>query len=199
VHFQSGEDTIWAVVIGAVLATAGGFVATQLEAFMRRRERERSAALLFGEILAVLELITRMADEARGRGDPYGPLTTRLLRAIGREVETYDRNREQLYELRHAKTRGQIHAVMVRVTLALEGVADANTQIALAETTIGGMSPDHPARADALARLESLFEARQAAFDFAVEIVGHIDPILAVLRPIAKQSFGVYANVVRSP
>ncbi len=196
-HFQSGEETLWAVVIGAVLATAGGFVATQLEAIMRRRERERSAALLFGEVLAVLELITGMADEARGRGEPYGPLTMRLLRAVRREIETYDRNREALYDLRNAKLRGQIHAVMVRVTLALEGVADTTAEIARAETAANALGLNHPARPEAMARLEALFEIREAAFDFAMESVAKVAPIVVVLRPLAKQDFGVYASVVR--
>src|SRR5262249_52990888 len=42
---QADTETLWAVVIGAVLATAGGFAASQLEAYLRRRERERNAAL----------------------------------------------------------------------------------------------------------------------------------------------------------
>jgi hypothetical protein len=196
-HFQAGEETLWAVVIGAVLATVGGFVATQMESIVRRRERERSAALLFGEVLAVLELITGMADQARGRGEPYGPLTMRLLRAVRREIETYDRNREALYDLRNAKLRGQIHAVMVRVTLALEGVADTTAQIAQAETAANALGLNHPARPEALARLEALFEVREAAFDFCVETVGKVAPIVTVLRPLAKQDFGVYASVVR--
>jgi hypothetical protein len=198
-HFQSGEETLWAVVIGAVLATLGGFAATQLEAIMRRRERERSAALLFGEILSVLDLITTMANEARGRGEPYGPLTMRLLRAVGREIETYDRNREALYDLRNAKVRSQIHALMVRITLALEGVSDATSQIALADSAAGVTGLDDGARGRTLARLDELFEAREAAFDFAVETVAGVPPIVAVLQPLAKQTFGVYASVVRGP
>ena len=196
-HFQAGEETLWAVVIGAVLATVGGFVATQLEAVMRRRERERSAALLFGEILAVLELITTMANEARGRGEPYGTFTMRLLRAVQREIETYDRNREALYDLRDAKLRGQIHALMVRVTLSLEGVADTTAQIAQAEAAANALSANHPARPEAMARLEALFEIRETAFDFCVETVGKVAPIVTMLRPLAKQDFGVYASVVR--
>jgi hypothetical protein len=199
VHLQSGDQTLLAVIVGAVLATLGGFVATQLEAVMRRRERERAAALLFGEILSVLELITVMANDARGRGEPYGPLTMRLLRAVRREIETYDRNREALYDLRDAKMRGQIHALMVRVTLALEGVADATAQIALAEDATAMPGLDGPARAAAMARLEALLENRESAFDFAVEAVGRVPPIVTVLQPLAKQTFGVYASVVRGP
>jgi hypothetical protein len=144
-------ETLWAVVVGAVLATVGGFAATQLEQFFRRRERRRSAALLFGEILSVIELITALADDARGRGDPYGQLTMRLLRAVRREADAYDRNREQLYDLPDAKLRAQIHALMVRVTLTLDGVFDTTAEIVAAESVAKALGVDDPASRDTAA------------------------------------------------
>ena len=104
-HLESPGGTLWAVAAGAVLATVGGFIATQLEAYVRRRERERSAALLFGEILSALETITAVAQQARSHGEPYGPLTLRLIRAAQRETETYSANRTLLYDLRNAEIR----------------------------------------------------------------------------------------------
>ncbi|QUD87986.1 hypothetical protein [Phenylobacterium montanum] len=196
-HYKPGDETLLAVVIGAVLATAGGFVSAQLEGVLRRRERERAAALLFGEILSILELITKLANDARGRGEPYGPFTVRLMRAVRREAETYDRNREALYDLRNAELRGKIHALMVRLTLALEGFADTGARIALLEDEVRTMGPDHPALAETTARLEALFEGRESSFDFAVECVGQIGPIVTLLRPLAKQDFGIYASVAR--
>lgn len=196
---QASDATLWAVILGAVLATVSGFLATQLEAFIRRRERQRMAALLFGEVLSVLELITALANAARGRGEPYGPLTMRLLRALRREIETYERNREALYDLRDAKVRGQIHALMVRVTVSLEGIGEISEQIILAENALLAMSPDDPGRAGALARLEAMVDNRASAFDFAVETIGRAPVIIAILRPLAKQDFGVYASMVRDP
>lgn len=198
-HLQTGDETLLAVILGAVLATVSGFCATQLEAHLRRRERERGAALLFGEILSVLELFTVMANDARGRGEPYGPFTLRLLRAVQREIEIYDRNREALYDLRDAKVRGQIHALMVRISLSLEGVAEITTHIAAAETAIRGLHAEHPDRDAALARLEEMISNRDGAFEFALETAGRAAPILTVLRPLAKQDFGVYAQVIRNP
>ncbi|HEY2660531.1 MAG TPA: hypothetical protein VGI79_12480 [Caulobacteraceae bacterium] len=196
-HFQSGDSTLWAVVVGAVLATVGGFVATQFEGFLRRRERERSAALLFGELLSVLAIIATMADESRGRGDPYGPLTTRLLRAVRREAETYDRNREALFDLRDGKIRARIHTLMVRVTLALDGVFDATGQIALADAAAGAPGLDDAAKAQALARLDTLLADRDLSFDFVVETVAQIKPIVSTLEPLARQSFDAHAAVAR--
>jgi hypothetical protein len=196
---QASDATLWAVILGAVLATISGFLATQLEALIRRRDRERTAALLFGEVLSVLELITTLANEARGRGEPYGPMTMRLLRALRREIETYERNREALYDLRDAKVRGQIHALMVRVTVSLEGIDETSTQITLTETAVLSMAPDDPVRTQSLARLEALLDNREGAFDFTVETMARAPTILAVLRPLAKQDFGVYASMVRNP
>jgi hypothetical protein len=192
-------ETLWAVIVGAVLATVGGFAATQLEQFLRRRERQRGAALLFGEILSVIELIMGLADDARGRGDPYGQLTMRLLRAMRRETDAYDRNREQLYDLPDAKLRALIHALMVRVTLTLEGVFDTTDEIVAAEAAAKALDADNPARAEILQRLVGLRETRATGFDFAVETIEEIKPIIAVLRPLAKESFEAYATVVDRP
>jgi hypothetical protein len=180
--------TIWSVVIGALLATVGGFAATQTEGILRRRERQRSAALLFGEILSALDLIIRIADETRGRGDPYGPLTMRMLRAVRRETDTYDRNREQLYDLRDPKVRAQIHGLMVRITLALEGVTDAAAQIAMLEAA--------PA-ADVTAQVATQAEFRKQAFDYMIESAQQIKPIVAVLRPLARQALDAHEAVMR--
>ncbi|HEY5007954.1 MAG TPA: hypothetical protein VII42_08115 [Caulobacteraceae bacterium] len=192
-------ETLWAVIVGAVLATVGGFAATQLEQFLRRRERQRGAALLFGEILSVIELLMGLADDSRGRGDPYGQLTMRLLRAMRRETDAYDRNREQLYDLPDAKLRALIHALMIRVTLTLDGIFDGMADIVAIEAAIKAMEADDAARAEMLTRLDVLRETRSTGFDFAVETVEEIKPIIAVLQPLAKESFEAYATVVDRP
>jgi hypothetical protein len=186
------DDTVWAVVLGAVLATLGGFAATQLEAYFRRREMERGAALLFGEILSVVELLMVLADEARGRGDPYGAMTMRLLRAARRETETYDRNRESLYDLKDASVRAEIHTMMVRITLSMDGAFEAHDEIVLLEAA--GVVPE----SDEAARLGRLREQRQGSFDFALEAVDPIRKIVAALRPMARQPFGDHDAIARS-
>ena len=188
-----GDDTVWAVVLGAVLATAGGFVATRLEAFFGRRERERSAALLFGELLSVIELLLVLGDEARSRGDPFGPLTLRMLRAAKRETETYERNREALYDLRDAALRARVHTIMVRVTLSLEGVFESAEYI---ERLQAGGGPEADS-ADAR-RLAYFIESRQGAFDFAIAARDPLKEVVAALQPLAKQPFGDHHAIARS-
>jgi len=194
---SDGGETLWAVVVGAILATAGGFAATRLEDFVSKRARERSAAVLFGEILSVLELIVVLANESRARGEPYGPFTMRLLRAVRREIDVYDRNRESLYDLRNATVRARIHTLMVQATLSLEGVFESSEQIEAGEAALLRMSADDRYKATAEARLDALIAARQQAFDFTLENVAGAKSILHLLRPLARQRFDAAEAVVR--
>ena len=192
---SEGAETLWAVVLGALLATAGGFAATRLEELFRRREREREAALLFGEILAAIELIARFADNARQRGDPYGAVTMRLMRGIRREVDVYDRDREALYALRDPVARARIHTLMVRLTMALDGVFDSTSQIAAEGMLANSAGLDEAALAQIAARIEALAEVRHTAFDFAMETIAGTPAILAALRPLARHDFNAQAIV----
>jgi hypothetical protein len=194
-HFSAGDETLWAVILGAILATIGGFVSTTYEASFRRRERERGSALLFGEILSILELLVDMAKAARGRGEPYGTWTMRLLRAVRREAETYERNRESLYDLSDVRTRAQIHTVMVKVMLGLEGVFDATERIEVDSIVNRQAGLDPTSKSEVEARLASAFEERDRAFLALSETAVGIAPILEVLRPLAKQDFRVYSAV----
>jgi len=165
-------QTLAAVVVGAVLATLSGVAATQLEAFFRRRERERLAALLFGEVLCALEIILATAAQARAHGEPYGPITRRTLRAARREIEVYDRNREALYDLRDADLRVEIHALVVRMAMPLEGVLDG-------------------AEAPGAAAAETLDQG----FDFLMEMAGRLPAVVARLGKIARHGFEQYGRL----
>lgn len=189
--------TLWAVFIGAILATVGGFAATRLEEVLRRRERERGAALLFGEILSAIELISGFARQARMRGDPYGPVTMRLMRGIRRETDVYDRNRELLYDLRDAVLRARIHTLAVRLTMALDGVFDSTDQIALERSALSALPADHPTRTEAVDRLAAWAAARETAFEFALDTIAEAASIITALRPLARQTFDAQATVAR--
>jgi hypothetical protein len=125
-------DTLGAVVVGAVLATLSGIAATMLENTFARRRRERDAALLFGEVLSTLKVLLDIANQSRGRGDPYGPITMRLLAAARRELDIYERNREALVEIRKGRLRLDVHSLMVRLSISVDGLLDAgNASIAM--------------------------------------------------------------------
>lgn len=197
VTFQADQETLQAVIIGAVLATAGGFAASQLEALLRRRERERGAALLFGELLTTLQIIMKLADETRGRGDPYGPITIRFVRAAQRETEIYDRNRETLFDIRNPAIRARIRFLFAQASFSLDGIVDASTEIGAIERTLRAMEANDPFRSETERRLQSLQLNRQTAFDFALEITKKIAPVLTALAPLAKHAFDAHDAVLR--
>lgn len=172
VDLGAGPDTLAAVVIGAALATVGGLLAGQIEHHLMRREREQNAGLLFGEILAALNMIMQLAAEARGRGDPYGPVTMRILKAAHRETLVYDRNREFLFAVRDARLRARTHILLLQMSLTL----DAAFEGAGAPETSGSD------------RLTSL----NASFDFLQELRQDIPALLAKYRRIAKYAFDAH-------
>ena len=195
VDLSSHNETLWAVILGALLATASGFLATQLEAWFRRRERERNAALLFGEVLSTIALLLEIADDTRGTGDPYGPVTMRMLLAARREIDVYDRNREQLYDLRDAEVRARLHTLVLRLTLPIDGVFDAVAEIDSARAVIASPRASKAARDAAAERLAEVEENRAGGFDFVIETARNIQPLLAQLRPIARHAFDNYGRV----
>lgn len=184
--FISNFDTAWAVVLGAILATLGGVVATHMERVSSRRERERNAALLFGEVLATLALILKVAGETRGRGDPYGPVTMRVLRSARREIDIYERNRERLFDLRDGALRTRIHTMMVRLVMPLEGIFDAHRELRELKERFAGSAVPPAEFAAEHARLEA---RRQDGFDFVVETAAQLGPIVTQLEPLARHSF----------
>ncbi len=173
------SETLLAVVLGAVLATLSGLIATQFESHLRRRERERDAALLFGELLSTLKILIDRSEEARSRGEPFGAITIRMLRAVRRELDIYDRNREALYDLRRAELRLRIHGSMVRIALALDGIFDNHDAI-----TAAGKQQEAP-------EMISMHDGRDRSFGFLRDNAADIDDILAALSKPAKQPFTI--------
>jgi hypothetical protein len=174
-EFSPHTDTLAAVVLGALLATISGVIANAVEAFIRRRERERSAALLFGEVLSTLRIVLDGASAARTRGDPYGPITRRLLYAARREFDIYDRNREALMDLRDPILRADLHRQAMRIVLPLDGILD-------------NLTDSEPGNA----------AARDGGFEFMELNVRALPSLIARLGVIARQDF-VHYNALADP
>ncbi len=66
-------QALLAVILGAVVATLGGFAATQIGISIERTRRARGAALLCGEILAAIGALLRLAEESVLEGTFLGP------------------------------------------------------------------------------------------------------------------------------
>ncbi len=196
--FLSNLSALWAVILGAVLATAGGLAGSQIERIFERRERERDGAILFGEIFSTLKIILDLAGESRGVGDPYGPITMRMLRAARRELDIYDRNRELLYSLSDANLRARIHRDAVRLTMPLEGIFDSSREI---ETIAAQLKAPHlpdEDRAELQRRIETIRQNRDIGFDFVVETAGQLAAVIKDLEAYAHQSFDRVEVAARS-
>jgi hypothetical protein len=171
-----GGDTLLAVVIGAALATVGGVLAGQIEFNQIRRERERNAGLLFGEVLAGLNMILQLAKEARGRGEPFGPITMRILKAAHRETHIYERNRELLFAVRDAKLRARTHILLLQMSLTLDSIFEASLA-------------DRRPNADGVAALDD-------PFNFLQELREDIPGLLGRFQKITRYAFDAHSRVL---
>src|SRR5471030_361637 len=154
--FISNFNTFWAVFLGAILATIGGFGATQAEWILERKRRERNAAIFFGELLSTMNIILSIADETRSVGDPYGPITLRMLRSAVKEVDIYNRNRETLFDLRSAELRARIHTLVLRIVMPADGVFDMSGEITQVQSLLKSPGLTLDDRAELDERLERL-------------------------------------------
>ena len=187
--FISSFSTLWQVILGAFLATGGGLVASQLEWRAQMRRRERNAALFFGEVLSSFAMILKRADETEKIGDPYGPITMRMMRSARREIDIYERNRENLLDLRDAGLRASIHGLTIRLALPLDGIADATQEIANIEAQLRSRNLDDEDRAEFGARAAEIRERREAGYEYILETAREIDGVLAKLTPLAGHDF----------
>jgi len=192
----ANQSAVWAVILGAVLATAGGFVATQMERYVEHRRRERNAALFFGELLTTLQIILFHANNTHGRGDPFGPITLRMLKSARKEIDIYDRNRETLFDLRHGDLRARIQNLIIRITMPLEGIFDTSDEIIRCQDSLrdAGAFP----RPDLEGRVVSLKQQRDTGYEFIMETVEDLPRIIRDLEPLAHHSFSKLDEIGRN-
>jgi hypothetical protein len=186
----------FAMLLGAFLASLGGFSVAWVLDLLERRREERSTALVMLDLLTSLNVMTNLARDARGRGEPYGPLTMRLITGCRRDLEVYERNRERIADITDPAVRSQIYTCMTRITMAIEGVLAETESIRAAEDAIAA-----GAVADKLAELTRLRETRvvrrDASFDFMVTSMNETwGPLSARLRTIAKSASGNVHDLV---
>jgi hypothetical protein len=195
--FLTDQSTMWAVVLGAILATIGGLGATILERKLDKRERERNAALFFGEILSTLAIIIRFADETRKIGDPYGPVTMRMLRSARSELDIYDRNRETLFDLRDADLRARIQTLLIRLSMPLDGVIEASDELKSMRAQLKAQS-DPAEREELDARIKIDESRRDGAYVFITDTAAALKGVIGGLEPIARHSFDRLDKIARA-
>lgn len=199
--FVSNLDTLAAVALGAVLATVGGIVASQIEARAERKRRARDSARFFGEVLASADTILHAASDSRKIGDPYGAVTLRMLRMVRSEFGVYERNRERLFDIPDPDLRAKIHLHALLVLSPLDGILDHSAEISLINAELGRLDDSDPTNdpspkrtQDLRERLASHTAAREASFDAINRVSTKINAILEALKPLAKVDFSAFAK-----
>jgi hypothetical protein len=195
--FLTDQNTLFAVILGAILATIGGFVATVLERYLDKKEKEQNAALFFGEILSSLAIIIKFADETKKIGDPYGPVTMRMLRSARNELDIYDRNREQVFNLRDADLRARIQTLLIRISMPIDGVIEASDEIRNMREVLRTMK-DPEERAELEARLKADEARRNSGYNFIIDTSAELKSVIESLGPIARHSFDRLDRIARA-
>jgi hypothetical protein len=148
--FLSNLDTLAAVALGAVLATAGGLVAEHYEDQIERKRRQRDAARFFAEILTSIGEILDFAVRSQEIGDPWGPVTVSVFRAVEREARVYERNRERLFDVGEPDLRARIHRHFLLIDFPVEAIVNLSEEIAAIEARLKDEPDMAAARAEAL-------------------------------------------------
>ncbi|MBV9330830.1 MAG: hypothetical protein JOZ55_04685 [Alphaproteobacteria bacterium] len=196
--FITNFSTLWSVILGALLATLGGLAGGQLEWFFESRRRERDAALFFAEVLSTLKIILDLAADTRKIGDPYGPVTLRMLRSARREIDIYERNRETLYTLKKSDLRARVHTIVLRISMPLDGLFDSTTAIdALqAQSKLAGLPEEERIELDH--RIAQIKVNRDVGFDFLMEASEGIKSLVQDLGNISREDFQSIERAVRN-
>jgi hypothetical protein len=195
--FLTDQSTLAAVVLGAILATIGGFVATVMERYLDKKEKEQNAALFFGEILSSLAILIKFADETKKIGDPYGPVTMRMLRSARNELDIYDRNREQVFNIRDGDLRARLQTLLIRISMPIDGVIEASDEIKAMREAVRTVK-DQNERAEIEARLKADEARRSAGFEFILERADELKHVIDSLGPLAKTSFDRLERIANS-
>jgi len=196
--FLSNFSTVGAIVLGSILATMGALAATQIEWRVERRRREQHAAVFFGEVLATLLAILRIAKRVKGIGDPYGPVTMRMLRQALQEIAIYDRNRENLYAIQDAGLRARIHTSVLRISSPLNGIFDTTEEIRAGQARLRTPGLHQDEREEVEARIKQLMEMREGGFEFMEETAHEVEKLVKELEPVAGHAFVDIAAAARA-
>ncbi len=188
-----------AMLLGAFLASAGGFLVTWLLDHLDRRRQERSIALVCLDLLSSLDVMTNLADRSRSRGDPYGPFTLRLVRGCMRDLSVYERNRERIADISDPDLRAQIYQCMARINLSIDSVLSETDGIAATDDAIEiARAKDDSTKVEILTQQrKERVDRRASSFDFMLETTQTIcRPLSQKLRLVAKSEAQNLAAIV---
>ena len=186
--FISNFSAFWSVLLGALLATMGGLVGGQLESVIENRRRERDAALFLAELLSTIRILIEYAADSKKVGDPYGQITLRFLRSARREIDIYERNRENIYVIRDGELRARIHTIMLRLAMPIDGVFDSTDALERISTQLKSPGLEAVHRDELERRIETIKANRDTGFGFIVETSAQVRDLVASLARASGRS-----------
>jgi hypothetical protein len=179
----------FAMLMGAVLASGGGFFVAWMLDRMERTRQERSIALVCLDLLTSLGVMTNLAQGARSRGNPYGPFTMRLVRGCMRDLDVYERNRERIADISDPQLRAEIYQCMTRMVLAVDGILSETDMIVALDDSIhiARTNGDEVKLRALTADREERCARRDGSFEFMMDTTKELCSDLSVkLRALAK-------------
>jgi len=185
-------DTLLAVMVGALLATAGALAAEIVQERLGRRRRQRDAARFFGEIMISMDQIFDLACESQNVGDRWGSYTQRLFQTASREASVYERNRERLFDILDMGLRFEVHGHMLRASVPIASLIEQSDQIdAIQEQLDDDEALSDAARISLQNRLGKLSAFREGALAAAKDQRAVSSELLKKLEALAGVSFEV--------
>ena len=178
-------QTFLSVILGAILATVGGFMATQMDVRIDRSRSEREAALLSGEILAAVGTLLRHAESAALAGTFLDAMPSRFLSFARREIDLYYRNRELIFRLADPALRARLHGFVIRLSIPLDRLAEERARYI--ELSAAG-----PVTAQ---QAEDIRKEMEITFHYLTESRNLIPELLSLLQPLARTKFDGYSNI----
>lgn len=185
-------DTLLAVMVGALLATAGALVAELIQDRLGRRRRARDAARFFGEIMASMDQVFDLGASSMTVGERWGSVTQRLFDTALREAAVYERNRERLFDINDMSLRFAIHGHMLRFSVPLASLVEYSAEIdALRLRLDEDESLTDKACTTLQARIAQLDEQREGALEATQDERKASAGLLEQLETVARLRFEV--------
>ena len=178
-------DTLLAVILGAILATGGSFLAEVLQDRRGRKHKERDTARFIGEILTSIDQLIDLACQSQAVGDPWGPVTIRLFDSALREAAVYERNRERLFDIRDMELRMRIHAHVLSETIPIMAILEQSRQLLDLDERI---SRGKEANMETATQKADIDRTRQVSLESVRSQRANTEVLLEALSKIAKVS-----------
>jgi len=122
-----------------------------------------------------------------------------MLRSARREIEIYDRNRENLLALRNGELRAKIHSTILRLTMPLDGIFDSSQAIETLGLQLKTPNLPDSDRQELERRIATIRENRDTGYEFIVDTANNqLKEVVTGLARYAGHSHEAINRVVNT-